>query len=101
MTEITLLDSMLSLIFLLSISCFVYIFSKKKNFPYTVMLVLTGLLLIPVIKIYDINFIRNFSLTPDMLFYIFLPILIFESAYNINYKDLLKSKFSILALSVF
>ena len=101
MTEITLLDSMLSLIFLLSISCFVYIFSKKINFPYTVMLVLTGLLLIPVIKIYDINFIRNFSLTPDMLFYIFLPILIFESAYNINYKDLLKSKFSILALSVF
>ena len=98
--EVSLLDSILSLSFLLSISCGMYILSKKLNFPYTVLLVLAWLILIPIIKIYHISFIRNFSLTPDMLFYVFLPILIFESAYNINYKDLLKSKISIFALSV-
>jgi len=35
-----------------------------------------------------------------MLFYIFLPILIFESAYHMNYKDLLRSGWSIFSLSV-
>lgn len=47
-----------------------------------------------------LGFIRDFTLTPDMLFYIFLPILIFESAYNMNYKDVLKSGYSIFSLSV-
>jgi len=48
--ENTLLNPLLSLIFLLSISSFVYIFSKKINFPYTVSLVIVGLLLVPIIQ---------------------------------------------------
>ncbi len=98
--ENSLLNPLLSLIFLLSVSSFVYIFSKKINFPYTVSLVIIWLLLVPFINMGYLWFIRDFKLTPDMLFYIFLPILIFESAYNINYKDILKSKFSIFSLSV-
>lgn len=35
-----------------------------------------------------------------MLFYIFLPILIFESAYNFKYKNLFKSAYSIFSLSI-
>lgn len=98
--ENTLLNPLLSLIFLLSVSSFVYIISKKIHFPYTVALVLVWLWLIPIIDIWYLSFIREFKLTPDLLFYIFLPILIFESAYNINYKDILKSGFSIFSLSV-
>jgi len=98
--ENSLLDSLLSLIFLLSISSFVFIISKKIKFPYTISLVIVGLLLIPIINMGYLWFIRDFKLTPDMLFYIFLPILIFESAYNINYKDLIKSSYSIFSLSV-
>lgn len=98
--ENSLLNPLLSLIFLLSISSFTYIFSKKMNFPYTVSLVIVWLLLVPIINMWYLGFIREFKLTPDLLFYIFLPILIFESAYNINYKDLLKSWYSIFSLSV-
>ncbi|MDD4151109.1 MAG: sodium:proton antiporter [Candidatus Gracilibacteria bacterium] len=98
--EVSLLNSLLSLIFLLTASCFTFILSKKLNFPYTVMLVLVGILIIPIVKIGHFTFIRDFKLTPDMLFFIFLPILIFESAYNINYKDLLKNIAPVFALSV-
>ncbi|MDR2640197.1 MAG: cation:proton antiporter [Candidatus Peribacteria bacterium] len=34
---------------------------------------------------------NHFKLTPELLFYVFLPILLFESAYNINYRQLLKN----------
>lgn len=98
--EVSLLNSLLSLIFLLTASCFTFILSKKLNFPYTVMLVLVWILIIPIVKIGHFTFIRDFKLTPDMLFFIFLPILIFESAYNINYKDLLKNIAPVFALSV-
>ncbi|MDD5770035.1 MAG: cation:proton antiporter [Candidatus Gracilibacteria bacterium] len=97
----SLLNPILSLIFLLSVSSFVFVFSKKINFPYTVSLVITSLLIVPFVNLGYLSFIRDFSLTPDMLFYVFLPILIFESAYNINYKDLLKSIYSIFSLSIF
>lgn len=98
--ENSLLYPITSLIFLLSISSISYIIAQKIKFPYTVFLVLVGLLLVPFIDMWYLWFIRWFQLTPDMLFYIFLPILIYESAYNINYKDILKSRFSIFWLSV-
>lgn len=98
--EVTLLNSLLSLIFLLWISCLSFIFSKKVNFPYTVMLVLVWILLVPIINMWYLWFIRDFKLTPDMLFFIFLPILIFESAYNMNYKELLKNSLPVFSLSI-
>lgn len=98
--EVSLLNSLLSLIFLLWASSIAFIFSKKINFPYTVMLVLVGILLIPLIKMWYLWFIRDFKLTPDMLFFIFLPILIFESAYNMNYKELLKNSVPVFSLAI-
>lgn len=100
MDEISLLDSMLSLMFLLWVSWITFIASKKINFPYTVLLVIVWIILAFVESMGYIGFTRNFNLTPDMLFYIFLPILIFESAYNFNYKDLFKSTYSIFSLSI-
>ncbi len=41
----------------------------------------------------------SFSLTPDLLFYVFLPILIFESAYSIKYHHLNKNNFTIWSLA--
>lgn len=98
--ELSLLNPLLSLIFLLAASCIAFIFSKKINFPYTVMLVLVWILLVPLIKMWHLTFIRDFKLTPDMLFFIFLPILIFESAYNMNYKDLLKNSLPVFSLAI-
>jgi monovalent cation:H+ antiporter, CPA1 family len=55
---------------------------------------------VPISKTEMFSFINHFELTPDVLFYVFLPILIFESAYNINYRQLLKSWKSITMLAV-
>jgi CPA1 family monovalent cation:H+ antiporter len=68
-----------------------FVISKKINFPYTVLLVIVGLFLIPLSHSDFFDFINHFKLTPDVLFYVFLPILLFESAYNINYRELIKN----------
>ncbi len=95
------ITSALSLLSLMLISIFTYIFSKKVNFPYTVLLVFAGLLLVPLSQVPLFSFIDDFKLTPDILFYVFLPILLFESAYNMNYKQLLANWKSIGTLAVF
>lgn len=100
MEEANLLYWTLSFLFLLTISTFSYIFSKKINFPYTVLLVIVGLFLVPLSKIEALSFINDFELTPELLFFVFLPVLLFESAYNISYRELLKNWRAITALSV-
>lgn len=99
--EVTFLSATLSLFFLLTISVFTYILSKKINFPYTVLLLIVWLFLIPLSKIPFLSFINDFNLTPNILFYVFLPILIFESAYNINYRQIIKNWKSISWLAIF
>lgn len=94
------IPSALSLLSLLLISIAAYVFSKKYKAPYTVLLVLIGLLLVPVSQTSFFGYIDDFKLTPDVLFYVFLPILLFESAYNMNYKQLLKNWKSIGILAV-
>ncbi|NUJ97699.1 sodium:proton antiporter [Candidatus Gracilibacteria bacterium] len=101
MEEVSFLSSTLSLLILLLISSFTYIFSKKVNFPYTVLLVIIGLLFVPLSKIHFFSFIDDFSLTPDILFFVFLPILLFEAAYNMNYRQIIKNWKSITGLAVF
>lgn len=91
----------LSFLVLLLISSFTYIFSKKVNFPYTVLLVLVGLLLVPIAHIPFFHFIDDFQLTPDILFLVFLPVLLFESAYNINYRHILQNWKTIASLAIF
>ncbi|MDP2090134.1 MAG: cation:proton antiporter [Candidatus Gracilibacteria bacterium] len=101
MQELFFLSQTLSFLILLVICSFAYILSKKINFPYTVLLVIIGLLLVPISKISLFGFIDDFKLTPDILFYVFLPILLFEGAYNINYKHLLANWKTISALAIF
>jgi CPA1 family monovalent cation:H+ antiporter len=47
------------------------------------------------------SFIDDFTLTPDLLFFVFLPVLLFEAAYNINYRKLLNNWKTITAMAVF
>lgn len=99
--ELNFIMSTLSFLTLLLISIFTYIWSKKIAIPYTVLLVFIWLLLVPISSIPVFSFIDDFKLTPNILFYVFLPILLFESAYNINYKQLLANWKSIGTLAVF
>lgn len=101
MEEISFLTQALSMLILLVICCFTYILSKKINFPYTVLLVIVWLLLVPLSKLHFFNFIDDFSLTPDLLFFVLLPVLLFEAAYNMNYRQLMINWKTITSLAVF
>ncbi|PPD35638.1 MAG: sodium:proton exchanger [Methylomonas sp.] len=94
------LDVFLSLFSLMLISLAVFLVSKKLNLPYTVLLVIAGSLLVPLSHIELFSYITSFELTPELLFFVFLPILIFESAYNMNIRHVTENIYSIGLLAV-
>jgi CPA1 family monovalent cation:H+ antiporter len=78
----------------------VYFISKKLRVPYTVLLVIAGILLVPIAEQPMFGFLSSFNLTTDLLFFVFLPVLIFESAYNMKFKEAWENKITISALAV-
>lgn len=94
-------ELLISIISLLIIANFTFYFSKKINFPYSLLLVFVGILLIPISgEGSSLSFLREFELNKDVLFYIFLPVLLFEAAYNIHYRGLLKNIKAISLMAV-
>lgn len=94
------LDIYLSVFSLMLFSLGINVLSQKTKIPYTVLLVIGGSCLIPLSKIDLFSFVTSFQLTPELLFFVFLPILIFESAYNINIRNIKENKFTIGMLAV-
>lgn len=92
--------SLLALFVLLAISCLTYFAAARFKVPYSVLLVAVGLLLVPVTSIPGMDFLKAFQLTPDLLFYLFLPVLIFESAYNIRMRKVQENIWSISLLAI-
>lgn len=92
--------SALSLVFLLVIAAGVSYWAKRVKIPATVALVAAGMLIAVSTRLSPVAFLDDFELTPQMLFYVFLPILLFESAYNVRYKELLRNIRSISLLAV-
>ena len=74
MEEITFMTQTLSVLTLFIISVFSYLFSKKFKLPYTVLLVFVWILLVPISKIDFFSFVNDFELTPNILFFVFLPV---------------------------
>lgn len=89
-----------SFIFLLIFASGVTYLARIWRIPSTVALVALGMILAFVATHGILPFIDDFELTSDILFYVFLPILLFESAYSIRYKDLLRNIRSVSALAV-
>lgn len=98
------LSSTLALFVLIALSAAVYFFAKRFKVQYTVLLVVVGILLVPITNLPYLNpifgFLGDMALTPELLFYIFLPILIFESAFNIHIRKMLDSSWTIMLLAV-
>lgn len=90
----------LSLLTLLFLSILTHLAAPKLRVPYSVLLVVVGFLLIPLSKVPAFSYIASFQLTSDILFFIFLPILIFESAYNMNIRRIGENIGAISALAV-
>ena len=85
------LEVILSFFVLMLISVGTYSLARVLRVPYTVLLVLVGSLLVPLASLPFFHFLKAFQLTPELLFYLFLPILIFESAYNMRVRDLMNN----------
>ncbi|MGR9053416.1 MAG: cation:proton antiporter domain-containing protein [Gammaproteobacteria bacterium] len=94
------LDIYLSLFTLMLVSLGINVLSQKTKLPYTVLLVVAGSLLVPLSEFEALSFMTSFQLTPELLFFVFLPILIFESAYHINVRNIKDNKLAIGMLSV-
>jgi len=94
------LDVYLSVFTLMFFSLGIKVLSLKTKIPYTVLLVIGGSLLVPLSKIDALSFITSFQLSPELLFFVFLPILIFESAYNIKIRNIQENKFAISMLAI-
>lgn len=92
---------MLSFLTLILVAVFSFIFAKKIQFPYTLFLVLVGTALAFVAKIPTMEFLGAFELSPDLLFYIFLPTLLFEAGYNIKISRFAESWKSVSLLAIF
>ena len=74
---------------------------RRSSIPFTVLLVLIGLALSELSKNIDqLSFLQQFSLTPDLVFFIFLPALIFESGLSLNARQLIKDLAPILTLAI-
>lgn len=94
------LEVILSFFVLMLISVGTYSLASVLRVPYTVLLVLVGSLLVPLTQSSFFHFLKAFELTPELLFYVFLPILIFESAYNMRVRDLMTNIRAVSWLSV-
>ncbi|HEX2987173.1 MAG TPA: Na+/H+ antiporter [Chloroflexota bacterium] len=70
------------LVWLLIAILVVAVFSKYVRVPYTVALVVAGL----IIALTPLHL--TIQLTPDLILFIFLPALLFESSFNLHFADL-------------
>jgi CPA1 family monovalent cation:H+ antiporter len=78
----------LGITLLLAIANISHFITKKIGFPYSIFLVIIGSV-IHFLKP-EIHLLDNFSLTPELLFFVFLPPLLFESAFHLNFRRLKK-----------
>ncbi len=87
---------------LLLIAAAILALTKSIKMPFTVGLVLTGMLLSWLTGSFPhlLGPLQSLSLSPDLILYVFLPTLIFESAFNLDARQLRKNMWPILTLAV-
>ncbi|MFQ5659389.1 MAG: cation:proton antiporter [Gammaproteobacteria bacterium] len=69
--------------------------------PYTVFLVILGVILGSVARNWsEFEPLLAFQLTPDLVLFLFLPALIFESAFNLDARQLLKDIAPVMVLAI-
>ncbi|USN88898.1 MAG: sodium:proton antiporter [Candidatus Nomurabacteria bacterium] len=90
----------LAIFLMLGISSLALFWAKRLNIPHTVFLVFIGIGLGFLSLLDPFSFIEEFQLTPELLFYLLLPTLIFESAYNMNIRKLVADSTAVLSLAI-
>lgn len=92
-TEITLFT-------LLITSSIVALIAKRMNLPYTVTLVVAGIGLGVIATHVDAIDLDGVALTPEVLFHVFLPILLFEASFHLGWRKLRENARAILLLAI-
>ena len=90
----------LTIFLMLGISSLSLFLAKRVNLPHTVLLVLIGIGLGLLAIIPQFSFLGEFQLTPELLFYLLLPTLIFESAYHMSIRKLIADSGAVLSLAI-
>ncbi len=83
-----------ALVFLLLIAATVAVIARRVGVPYTIGLVVVGLVL------GLLTHVDALSLSSDLVFYVFLPLLLFEAGFNLEAQHLLADWRRIAALAV-
>jgi CPA1 family monovalent cation:H+ antiporter len=80
----------------------ILIFAKRTRLPFTVLLVLIGIGLAVLNTAYpeSMGIFSALEISPDLILYIFLPTLIFESSYSLDGRRLIHNLGPILMLAV-
>ena len=100
--EEQIINGVLLITALLSISVFSSMLLKKIHFPYTIGLVVIGVVLGALSYNYgSFEIFKSPELSPEIILYIILPTLIFEAAMNIDFSVLRRNLVPILLLAVF
>lgn len=73
---------------LLTLASGIHVFSKWLKMPFAVGLLLGGILVSAIQQQFSWEFFQYFHFSPEIVFYVFLPTLIFESAYHLNFRYL-------------
>ncbi|GMQ97161.1 MAG: hypothetical protein BMS9Abin15_0859 [Gammaproteobacteria bacterium] len=76
--------------------------SKILRIPFTVLLVLVGIL-ITHFSTYGLPFLQliaDYHISPEVILFVFLPTLIFESAFNLDARQLRDNLLPVLALAI-
>lgn len=74
---------------------------RKLPVPHTVILIIIGIVLARLSEVWPpLESLQHFQLTPDLVLFIFLPALIFESALSLNARQLIKDIAPVLTLAV-
>jgi CPA1 family monovalent cation:H+ antiporter len=94
------LATVIAFVALLLIAAAAAIGLKRVRFPFTVGLVLVGLILGALRHRIDaLEVLGSFSLSPDLILFVFLPTLIFESAFNLDVRLLSRNLAPVLTLA--
>jgi len=93
-------ESTLAVFTMLGISSLAIFWARRFKLPHTVFLVFIGLILGLLAKLPFFSFFNEFSFTPELLFFLLLPTLIFESAYNINIRRFVENTGIIMVLAI-
>ena len=84
----------IEVIWLLMIAAAVAMTVRWIRIPYTIALVVAGI----AVGFFDV--LPDLHLTPEVLFHIFLPILLFEAAFHLQYSELKENAGPVMVLAV-